>query len=157
MNGFRILPIDEDIAGRVRATRSDGYGNERIQATVAQEAGALPCRMCLEDAAVGDELLLFSYSPFERPVPYRYLGPIFVHARACVPYESHEVVPALIRRRLLALRGYDAEGRMQECDIAQGAEIEPLVERFFANPVVVTIHVHNARAGCFVCRIERAP
>src|SRR5207249_169051 len=27
--------------------------------------------------------------------------------------------------------------------------------RFFANPEVACIHAHNARAGCFVCRIER--
>ncbi len=155
MSAFRILPIEEAVAARVRETRDDGHGNRDIQPTVAREAGALPCRVCLEEAAVGEEMLLFSFSPFDRPAPYQNLGPIFVHARACAPYARPASIPALMRRRLLALRGYDAAGFMQECDVVPGEDLESAVDRFFENPAVETIHAHNARAGCYVCRIER--
>src|SRR5438093_3167217 len=155
MTAFRILPVPQSVADQIRAKRSDDHGNVGIQPTRTDEPRALPCRVCLEEASVGEELLLFSYSPFERPVPYRNVGPIFVHASGCKPYDRPAIVPDLMRRRLLALRGYDAEHRMIECDIVEGAVLESLIERFFANPAVAYIHAHNARAGCFLCRIER--
>jgi hypothetical protein len=37
----------------------------------------------------------------------------------------------------------------------EGARLEETVERFFGNRRVRTIHVHNARQGCFMCRIDR--
>jgi len=157
MSAFRIMPIPRSIADRIRVTRSDDHGNLEIQPTLAEEPRALPCRVCLEEASIGEEMFLFSYSPFERPVPYRNVGPIFVHANACKPYDRPAAVPDLMRRRLLALRGYSAHDRMIECDIVEGAVVESLIERFFGNPDVAYIHAHNARAGCFVCRIERGP
>ena len=156
MSAFRIVPISEAVAEGIRKTRNDGHGNSGIPPTVADEPRGYPCRLCLEDAKVGEEVLLFSYSPFDRAVPYRNLGPIFVHAYACAPYTREESVPELMRSRLLALRGYDADGRMVECDLTEGAALESMVSRFFANPETAVIHAHNARAGCFVCRIERA-
>ena len=155
MNAFRIVPIPQSTTNRIREGRSDGHGNLEIQPMRATEPRAMPCRVCLEDVAVGEEVFLFSYSPFERPVPYRNVGPIFVHASGCKLYDRPAIVPDLMRRRLLALRGYDAEHRMIECDIVEGAVLESLIERFFANPAVAYIHAHNARAGCFLCRIER--
>lgn len=155
MKAFRIIPIPQSIADQVRERRSDNHGNLEIQPTRAEEPGALPCRVCLEEASVGEEMFLFSYSPFERPTPYRNIGPIFVHVNACKPYDRPATVPDLMRRRLLVLRGYSAHHRMIECDVVEGAVLESLIERFFGNPDVDYIHAHNARAGCFVCRIER--
>src|SRR5204862_111893 len=83
-----------------------------------------PCRVCLEEAKVGEEVLLFSYSPFERPVPYRSVGPVFVHARSCAPYGPHASVPELMRSRLISLRAYDSRDRMVECDVVDGSARE---------------------------------
>jgi hypothetical protein len=30
-----------------------------------------------------------------------------------------------------------------------------LIMRFFANPQVGYLHVHNARRGCYACRVDR--
>src|SRR5438132_9052288 len=127
MNTFRIVPVPADVAQRVRMTGSDGHGNSDVRPERAGEAGALPCRVCLKEAEIGDELLLFSYSPFERPVPYRNVGPIFAHANGCEPYAPAGGIPELMRRRLLALRGYDANDRMVECDLVEGKVIESMV------------------------------
>ena len=156
MRAFRIVPIAQAVADQVRETRSDGHGNSGIEPTRADEPRGFPCRVCLQEARVGEEVLLFSYSPFERPVPYRNLGPVFVHAQPCMPYGAQAAVPDLMRRRMLALRGYDSNDRMVECDVVEGAALESMIERFLGNAGVSYIHAHNARAGCFVCRIERA-
>src|SRR3954451_20380952 len=73
---------------------------------VADEPHGFPCRRCLQDAEPGEELRLVGYDPFEGPSAYTGSGPIYVHVRACAPYEQKEI-PDQQRRRLLSVRGYD--------------------------------------------------
>jgi hypothetical protein len=61
-----------------------------------------------------------------------------------------------MRVRLLSLRAYDAAGMMLDADVVEGTEVEPIIERLFANPDVSYIHVHNAKQGCYSGRIDRA-
>jgi hypothetical protein len=61
-----------------------------------------------------------------------------------------------MRARLLSLRAFDADGMMIDADIAEGAAVEPLIARLFANPAVHYIHAHNAKRGCYAGRIDRA-
>ncbi len=110
----------------------------------------------MRDAATGDELLLFSYSPFTGPAPYRTVGPIYVHAGACAPYEDGGAIPEQLRTRLLAVRGYGADGRLRAADVCEGAVLEDSVLRFFRDPDVAELHVHFARAGCYACKVVRA-
>ncbi len=50
---------------------------------------------------------------------------------------------------------YDAAGWMRDADVVQGVQLEGVIARFFADPRVAYLHVHNARRGCYACRIER--
>jgi hypothetical protein len=65
-------------------------------------------------------------------------------------------VPESVRRRLLSIRSYDASGLMVDAEVAEGQELEHHVERFLTNPTVAYLHLHNARPGCYSCRLERA-
>ena len=56
---------------------------------------------------------------------------------------------------LLSPRAYDAEGLLRDADVTEGRELDAVVARLFTDPVVSYIHVHNARPGCYVCRIDR--
>ncbi|HEY8144807.1 MAG TPA: DUF1203 domain-containing protein [Kofleriaceae bacterium] len=154
MNPFEIFPLPAAVAARIRQVRADDFGNRDL-APDAGDAGR-PCRACLEDSRAGEAMLLFSYSPFSQPRPYRSVGPIFIHAHACAPPRDRSVVPDQLRRRLLALRSYDREDRMLEADIVAGTELEPALERLLADPAASVVHVHNARPGCFACAIRRA-
>jgi hypothetical protein len=64
-------------------------------------------------------------------------------------------VPDQQRRRLLSVRAYDAAHSMLDAEVAPGTELESLIERFFASPSVAYLHVHNARRGCYACRVDR--
>ena len=64
-------------------------------------------------------------------------------------------VPDQQRRRLLSVLAYDAEHSMVDAEVASGAELEALIERFFGNERVDYLHVHNARRGCYACRVDR--
>lgn len=146
VRGMRIIPIPTEVAERVRV------GLEPAVARVAQ--GGEPCRHCLEDAAPGETMLLFSYSPFATGGPYREQGPIYVHARACARFAGAEI-PEQVRRRLVALRGYDAKGDMLEADVVDGRQLGPLLDRLLDREDVAFVHVRNARPGCFACEIRR--
>jgi hypothetical protein len=65
-------------------------------------------------------------------------------------------VPAQHRTRLLSVRAYDAAGIMVDAEVAEGSELESIIERMFHRDDVAFLHAHNARRGCYSCRIDRA-
>jgi hypothetical protein len=42
-------------------------------------------------------------------------------------------------------------------EVTPGTGLESLIERFFARPEVCYLPVHNARPGCYACRVDRVP
>jgi len=123
---------------------------------VADKTPGFPCRVSLLDAEPGEEVLLLPFAHHDVDSPYRSSGPIFVRARAQTARLEVNEVPAMIRSRLLSIRGYDAKGMMLVSDIVEGKELEEHLWRFFANRQVEYVHLHNARPGCYNCRVERA-
>jgi hypothetical protein len=150
---FQIVAIPSEIAERVRADRVDPQGHP-VVAVVDREGGS-PCRHCLEDARPGETLLLFSYSPVATDGPYRELGPIYIHERPCARRPASAEIPEQLRRRLLALRGYDAVGNLVASDVVHGKEMESLLDTLLARADVAFVHARNARPGCYACAIER--
>ena len=142
---FRDL-FDLDVKTLKRA------GAQRVR--VNDKPGA-PCRITLEDAEIGEEVLLLSYEHQPAQTPYRQQGPIFVRG-AGMKCEAKGVMPPALAIRPLSLRGYDSAGAMIEADLAEGGQAASLIERFFANAQVAYIHAHYARRGCYAARIDRA-
>jgi hypothetical protein len=123
---------------------------------VADAPRAYPCRRCLRDAEVGEELALFPYDPFLADSPYRQAGPIFVHARDCTPDpDDLRAAPVQLLTRQLSLRGFDAQHLQVATAVIDGADVEQAARRMLAKPGVEYLHVHNAAPGCFAVRIER--
>lgn len=65
-------------------------------------------------------------------------------------------VPDQQRRRLLSVRAYDAGHTMLDAEVVAGTGLERLIGRFFREPRIEYLHVHNARRGCYACRVTRA-
>ena len=122
---------------------------------VARPDDTLPCRVSLTDAAPGERLILTNYEHQPARSPYRSTGPIFVREAAQEPYDGAEV-PPVVRTRLVSLRAYDAAGMIVDADVVQGRDIEPVLERIFARPDTAYVHIHNAKRGCYSCRVDRA-
>jgi hypothetical protein len=132
----------------------------QLQARAARRVHAdatpgFPCRVSLEDARPGEELLLLHYLHQATESPYRAAGPIYVrrHARTAAPVPNQ--VPQAIARRLISLRGYDAEDMMIAADVHAGDTVAAAIVQAFADPRVRYLHLHHARQGCFACRVER--
>jgi hypothetical protein len=127
-----------------------------VKRYVADKKPGFPDRIEMRDAEPGEALLLLNHICQPADTPYRATHAIFVREGATQTFDAVDQVPEVMRMRLLSLRAYDAGGMMLDADVVEGVEVEPIIERLFANPAVSYIHVHNAKRGCYSGRIDRA-
>jgi hypothetical protein len=121
----------------------------------AVDAPGFPCRISLEDAPVGSELLLLPYEHHPAGSPYRASGPIFVRRGAVRSELAPGEVPACVTRRLISLRAYDAGAMMIEASVCDGPGVAAALDGLFRDPAVRYVHLHNAKRGCFSCAATR--
>lgn len=143
-NFTSLLTMDDDALKRLGVTPM-----------VADAPHAYPCRVTLEDALPGEQVLLLTHAHQPADSPYASSGPIFVRRNAVATRIAHNHVPEQQRRRLLSVRAYDYRDWLVDGDVTPGTELESLIERFFARPEVSYLQVHNARYGCYACRVDR--
>lgn len=115
-----------------------------------------PCRVSLEDAETGERVLLLPFAHHEVESPYRAGGPIFVREIAKEADLQPGEIPEVVRRRLMSVRAYDASGMMLDGAVIPGTELESHIEKVFADSRINYLHLHNAGAGCYSCRVDRA-
>jgi hypothetical protein len=132
---------DQELAGRnARRAVADGPG--------------FPCRITLEEAEPGEELILVNHVSHDAPTPFRASHAIYVR-RAEVAGAFEDETPPIFATRRLGLRGFDAEGMLRGALLAEPGEADAKIRELLARPEVAEIHAHNAALGCFLARIER--
>lgn len=114
-----------------------------------------PCRISLEDAPVGEEVILLPFTHQDGHSPYRASGPIFVRRGRTQAARIVNELPSYLTLRPLSVRAYDAADEMVDAEVVDGTEAEPLIERYLARADVAYLHIHYARRGCFACRVDR--
>ena len=132
------------------------HGARRVIATSDMLPTLPPCRVSLRDAEPGETSILLHYSHHMSPAsPYRASGPIYVRegVRETASLINH--VPEQQRIRLLSVRAYNETGIMVDADVTEGSELETMIERLLRRDDVAFLHAHNARRGCYSCRIDR--
>jgi len=65
-------------------------------------------------------------------------------------------IPEQLRKRMLAVRSFDANGMMVDNRLVDGQELEPVIENLFTPSNVAYLHIHFAAAGCYAAKVERA-
>lgn len=123
---------------------------------VADRKPGFPCRVSLQDAEIGESLILLSYEHLPVASPYRSRHAIYVREAATEAHLEVNEVPTLLRSRLLSLRAFDDKGMMRDAEVAPGTAIERVIEHMFASPAVEYLHIHNAKPGCYAARVDRA-
>lgn len=148
------LPFDE-VFQPLFALDEFELAARNIRRVQADGRPVYPCRVSLQDAAQGEDLLLLPHEHHPVDTPYRASGPIYVREAARHARPSANEIPELLRRRILSLRAYDVHGMMVSAEVLQGTEIEAGIERLFAMPRTHYLHVHYAQPGCYACCIDR--
>ena len=152
---FRVFGLDPNLFADLHALSYAALAAKGVQRVRVDQKPNAPCRISLDDAEIGESVLLLNYDHQPADTPYRQQGPIFVRETGA-RFDAENVIPPALARRSLSLRGFDANHMMIEADIVDGAEAVQLVERFFANPAVAYIHAHYAKRGCYAARFDRA-
>ncbi|HEY0231898.1 MAG TPA: DUF1203 domain-containing protein [Dokdonella sp.] len=151
---FRILGLPASPFAELFSLDDAQLATRGARRSLAQSDSGYPCRISLTDAARGDEVLLVNYEHQPADSPYRSRHAIYVR-RNEQTYDAIDQVPEQLRRRMLSVRGFDADGMMTEADLIDGPELEAAIERFFQNERTHYLHVHFAKPGCYAARIER--
>lgn len=126
-----------------------------VRRVVAESKPNYPCRVSLVDAEIGEEVLIIPFVHHDVLSPYRASGPIFVRVHAHPALLQAGEIPALLRSRLLSVRGYDASAMMISADVANGNDLDGLIAKRFDNANIKYLHIHNASPGCYNCRVDR--
>ena len=113
-----------------------------------------PCRISLQDARAGEELILLHHVSHDVATPYRSAYAIYV--RPDVDAASYrDELPPVFAGRPIALRAFDAAGMLQTARLAGPGDADGAIRDLFADAGIAYIDAHNAAHGCFAARIER--
>jgi hypothetical protein len=153
---YRIRGIDPAPFRHLYGQSDQTLARHGALRVVVEVTPGAPCRVELADAAPGDAVLLVNYEHLPVDTPYRSRHAIFVRDGATEPAEFVDAVPPVLACRLLSVRAFDAAGMMTDADVLDGQELDGRITRFFADPQVAYLHVHNAKRGCFAARVDRA-
>jgi hypothetical protein len=153
---FRVVALDAAEFAPLFALDAAGLRGRGMRRVVADERPGFPCRVSLVDAEPGERLLLLSHVHHDVDSPYRAAGPILVREGAATARPAVNEIPPMLLARLLSLRAYDANAMLVASDLAEGEALGARLRDLFTDPRVAYLHLHNARPGCFNCRVERA-
>lgn len=127
-----------------------------IRRMTADSAPGYPCRVSLEDAAIGETVLLLNHEHLAGPSPFRASHAIYVRKNAARARPAPGHVPEVMARRVLSLRAFGAGQMLLEAEVIPGDAAAPALERLFNIPEVAQVHIHYAAPGCFAARALRA-
>lgn len=155
-NPFQItaLPVENFVS--LFSLNDEALQSQGIKRMIADKKPGFPCRVSLADAEAGETVLLVPFTHHDVASPYRASGPIFVRAGAQTARPAINEIPAMLQARILSIRAYDQAAMMIGAEVVNGSELGEQISRFFDDRRVAYLHLHNARPGCFNCRVERA-
>jgi hypothetical protein len=155
MHNFQLIGLDAAPFEPLFALPDPELAQLGAVRRLADESPGYPCRISLQDAQLGEELLLLPYLHQPALSPYHASGPIYV--RRGVKQRSLPVntVSSYVTSRLMSARAYDADHMIIDAAVCEGSAVQDEIARLLNNPQVAYIHLHNAKRGCFSCRVER--
>ncbi|MEM7293462.1 MAG: DUF1203 domain-containing protein, partial [Pseudomonadota bacterium] len=137
---FHISALDIAQFKPLLALSEDQLAQRNIVVRTADKERYFPCRVSLEDAAIGEKLLLLNFEHLPVDSPYRSNHAIYVRRGATPAQLELDQVPELLRSRMLSVRGFDNQGIMIEAEISDGRKLESAIDVAFKNPDVAYLH-----------------
>lgn len=158
MKQFKVVPLSEEYATKIRELKKDDFGHEVIEQVAT---GLGPCRVSLKPFVPGKDVrLLLSHSPFAIENAFNQPGPIFISKKDVEAYKDiHHFPPEIKSDKVnfpLSLIGYSKDQKMIFTKLVGDDDVDVLIPKIFEeNSKIEYLHVRNAQACCFICKIER--
>lgn len=154
-HNFQVKAIDASEIQHLFALDDDALRLLGAKRMIVHGKPGYPCRVSLQDAEMGEEVLLFPYRHHDVASPYQSSGPIFVRKGGMTADLPMNEIPLMLHHRLLSIRAYDAEGTMRDAKTVEGKHLVDVFATLFTNTTVHYLHLHNAGPGCYNCCVER--
>jgi len=132
--------LKERSVGRIKVEQEPGY----------------PCRITLRDASIGEKVIALSYQHQPANSPYKASGPIFVREGAERAACFEATIPPMLKLRPQSIRAYDQDHWIVKAEVSGGDDLDGVIREMLSEDQVAYLHIHNAKPGCFNCRVDRA-
>ena len=152
---YRIEGLRRDLFDTLFGLTDDELTARGARRIMADARPGFPCRVSLEDAEPGEELILLNFVSHDVAGPFRTAYGIYVRKDAEASTSYTDEAPQYLEGRTLGLRGFDVEGMLKGGLLALPGEADAKIRELLDRPEIDTIHAHNAALGCFLARIER--
>jgi Protein of unknown function (DUF1203) len=152
---FKIAGLPFDLFQPLFRLTEEELNARSARRCIVDAKPSFPCRVSLKDAEIGESVILISYSHHQVNGPYKSSGPIYVRENAEPAELEINEIPEVARERLMSIRAYGSDGMLIASDVAQGENLAVEIRRFFADSKVAYLHLHNAKPGCYSCRVDR--
>ncbi|WP_241236606.1 DUF1203 domain-containing protein [Xanthomonas sp. BRIP62415] len=155
MTSFRLTGLDPALFAHLHGLDDVALTSHHAIRVIADADHGFPCRVSLQDARAGEQLLLLPYLHQAADSPYRASGPIFVRAAAVPARLEPGAVPAAIQSRLISLRAYDHRHHLVNAEVCAGDQVAAWLHACLDDTQIAYVHLHHARQGCYACRADR--
>lgn len=155
-SSFQLVGIDHEPFQSLFALSDEQLSKISAKRCTATESPGYPCRISLEDAQLGEELLLLPYLHQPASSPYRSSGPIYVRQGVQQRRLPVNYIPSYVSTRLMSVRAYNAAHMIVDASVCEGTATANEIAQKFNRDDVAYIHLHNAKRGCFSCTVIRA-
>ncbi len=134
-----IAELEQQAARRITVDSRTGY----------------PCRISLQDAPVGEQVIAMPYVHHAVKSFYRASGPIYIRRQATENNPPPGEIPSFLASRLVSIRAYNQAAMLCNADVAAGDQLDLAIPRLLDEIQVSYLHLHNARTGCYLCQVIR--
>lgn len=147
---YQITGISPETA----TSQRENMDSAAILVTATSKPG-FPCRVSLEDADEGEELLLFHHVSHDVKSPYRSSYAIYARTSITEAAQYTDQIPPIFEGRSLGMRAFGSDAMLKRAELSMAGSADKTIRQLFELDEVAYIDVHNAAHGCFVARVER--
>lgn len=151
---YKIVGIENEYNHLFKLSDEELFSKGIIKKRADSKPG-YPCRVSLEDAEVGEEVMLFQFIHHNINSPYASSGPIYVRKNAKKVNLKINEIPEMLYQRKQSLRAYSKKGMMVAAINVEKENIKKQIEIFFDNTEISYIQIHNANPGCYNCQVNK--
>ena len=153
---FQIHALPKEDYEDLFALSHEALERKGIKRMTVEACPGTPCRVSMQDAQVGETVVLLNYEHQPEASPYQASHAIFVREGAEQATLGIDEVPEVIRSRLISVRLFDDSHMMIDADVVDGQDVAQRLEDAFKDRRVSYIQLHNAKPGCFAASVTRA-
>jgi hypothetical protein len=152
---FKISALSPEPFNALFSLSDTQLKHRNILKQTVTKAFSTPCRVSLEDANIGDTVLLLNYQHINEQTPFQAAHAIYIRKGVKQAYPAVNEVPEMIHSRVVSLRSFDSQHMMIAADLATAEQVTSKILTLFSNPSASYLHLHYAKQGCYIAKVNR--